>query len=71
MPRISEREVRDASRVWEGECPAPKCEKAVRIEAAPWQPKVDVLRAFKYVRPTGRHAHGTYVVNGHWEYGGE
>lgn len=71
MPRITTLERGWTVRLWEGDCPARMCAQHFRIEAAPWQPKIDVLRTFKYVRPQGPHVHGSFSVNEYEERGGE
>ncbi|HAL48582.1 MAG TPA: hypothetical protein DCP37_12590 [Dehalococcoidia bacterium] len=60
-----------SARLWEGGCPNPGCTKRFQIEADPDQPKIDVLSAFKAVRPKGRHVHGSFWVMQHRESGGQ
>lgn len=71
MPRFQRSYPGNATLVWQGRCPAPKCTKTFKIESDPWQPKSDVLMAFKSVRPKKRHLHGTFYVYEHLERGGE
>lgn len=71
MPRLEESHLQEAARLWEGRCPAPGCPEWFRIEADPGQPKWDVLRAFKAIRPAGVHVHGSFFVVEYPERGGE
>ena len=71
MPGISTFQIRGVSRLWNGRCPVRGCQQGFHIEAAPWQAKIDVLEAFRFVRPGGRHVHGSFFVNAHQERGGE
>ena len=71
MPQFNKVEVFAAFRVWKGHCPAYGCTEAFTIEASPWQPRGDVLKAFKIIRPRGKHVHGNFFVYEHRERGGE
>ena len=71
MPVLDINKPEGAARQWEGSCPAPGCTERFHIEADRDQPKWDVLRAFKPLRPKSRHVHGDYWVCQHTETGGE
>ncbi|MDA1188721.1 MAG: hypothetical protein O2854_03470 [Chloroflexi bacterium] len=71
MPAITPLKKKGKSKIWKGECPDGNCVDGFSVSAPVWDPKIDVLTAFKEVRPEGKHVHGKYWVDAHKELGGE
>lgn len=68
MPQFQRIELQPYARTWEGACPVPGCGRRFLIEADPDQPKGDILKAFKALRPKGKHVHGVFRLFHHKEY---
>ncbi|MBM3945509.1 MAG: hypothetical protein FJ317_08510 [SAR202 cluster bacterium] len=71
MPAITTLKKKGNSRIWEGECPEGDCNSQFSVSAPVWNPKIEVLAAFKDVRPAGSHVHGKFWIDAHRERGGE
>ncbi|MBI2867547.1 MAG: hypothetical protein HYX97_04350 [Chloroflexi bacterium] len=68
MPQFHRIQLQPHTRIWGGKCPVPGCPRRFTIEADPDQPKGDVLKAFKAVRPKSKHAHGVFRIFHYKEY---
>ncbi len=71
MPQLERGHRLGAARLWEGRCPVKSCPMWFQIEADPNQPRWDVLKAFKAIRPKCKHLHGSYWVVEETPLGGE